>query len=219
MANTDEGTNGSPNVTGTPRPAAAPLENSAAVSSGRGLRKRSYQMSLGAQIVSAPNSRAIGAIDGGLGDPGLETVVEREEQIHGRRAAERQQVTADERSLGETRERRVDGVPPPERTELGARKLHHTKACWQRVELGRGRHPRLGRILVALQHGIDEAAVPRRGQVHRGQRRHRGTDQPLVTGEPARGGRDECTCAERESEHGHRQRARTAAEREHQRRA
>ena len=95
----------------------------------------------------------------------LEAIVEREHEIHRRRAPERQEVTCQQRPLGEPWQRLIDGVTPAERTEFAAGQLEDPIALGERVEGGGRLRPGLRRILVALELGVDETAVAQRWHV------------------------------------------------------
>ena len=89
----------------------------------------------------------------------LEPVVERVQQVHRPGAAEREEVAGDERLVGEAGQRRVDGVAPPEGTELRARQLQHAVLRRAGVERRDRVVPRRRDVLVALEGDVDVAAA------------------------------------------------------------
>ena len=153
---------------------------------------------------------------------GLEPVVERVDEVHRRGAAEGEEVARDQRPGGQTGERWVDGVAPPEGAELLAGQLEHPAACGVLVEVGDGGRPRRGRVLVPIDRRIDEAVAGEHRQV--GQRQQpdggSGNRTPRHVALPRyrqrdRGGVDEQAGTDRQpqDEHRHGARARPQGER------
>ena len=129
-----------------------------AVSSGRGVRKRSKAMSLLTQMVSAPKRRAIGSDGRRVEGVRLGAIVEGVEQIHRRGGAEWQEVAGDQRLGRQARQWRIDGVAPAVRAELGARELHDPVLHRPGVQRSRRLAPCRRRVLVADEGRVDEAA-------------------------------------------------------------
>ena len=144
-------------------------------------------MSPATHTVSAPSSRAIGAIEAGLGPPAWK----RSSRAYSRSIAagdprgSRSRVTSGR--VGQPGQRRIDGVPPPVGAELGPGQLQHAVAGRHGVERGGGVVPRRGRVLVAGERRVDEAVAEQRRQVaerrrarraRRRVRRHRGRPVP-----------------------------------------
>ncbi len=145
---------------------------------------------------------------------GLEAVVERVEQIHRPRAAERQEIACDERAVGEPCERRVDRVAPAERSELRSGQLQDSVLAGAAVEGGDGLCPGRRHILVALEGRIDVAAGPGGWHVHDGERDECHGDEvalPLPLGAECRDG---SSCGERHAHDSEGESPGAAAERE-----
>ena len=106
---------------------------------------------------------------GRLGNTCLEAVVECVDEIHRRSASQRQQVAGDERPFGQPGQRRIDGVPPAERAELGTGQLQHAVAGGRGVEIRSGLEPRRWRVLVPFERRVDESVIGERRKVHDGQ--------------------------------------------------
>jgi hypothetical protein len=151
-------TTGSPNATGTPSPAGGAVEREVVGHPDR----------VGAEEPGDGRDRV------GVDGAGLDAVVEGVEQVHRARAPEREQVAGDEWPVGQAGQRRVDGVPPAERTELRSGELHHPELARPGVEHGDGVVPGAGHVLVALERRVDVAPGGRRGHADDGEHHERG---------------------------------------------
>ena len=188
-----------------------------AVSSGRGVRKRSNAASPGSQIVSAPSRRAIGATAASSADPTWKRSSRAYEQVHRRRRAEGQQVAGHERAVGQRRaaaDRRCTPSVKAPNSAPGSCSTRYPAGSSSRAAAAVG--PRRRGLLVTLQRRVDEAVTGEHRQVAEGDERRPRRRARSGARRPAPDGVDERRRAEAQPDRQQRQGPGARAQRQRQ---
>ena len=149
-----------PDLLARRRPPSAARRNRSSVSSGSRRAEAVERRIAGQPDGVGAEEPGHGGDRGGLGHAALEAVVQGVEQVHGAGAAEGQEVPGDQRPVGQSREGRIDGVPPAKGAELGPGELRARGSRWarRRAAAAASVHA-VGGVLVALEGRVDQAGV------------------------------------------------------------